>query len=60
MLRLLAAVVALLTDFKTLADLVSLGTLAVFWLVVNALVYRRCAPVRLAIRCSVMLLGSPA
>ena len=37
-----AAIIALLTDFVTLADLVSLGTLAVFLLVACALVYRRC------------------
>ena len=35
------AIIALLTDFVTLADLVSLGTLAVFLLVACALVYRR-------------------
>ncbi len=41
-LRAPAAIIALLTDFVTLADLVSLGTLAVFLLVALALVYRRC------------------
>ncbi len=36
-----AAIIALLTDFVTLADLVSLGTLSVFLLVACALTYRR-------------------